>query len=264
MAKEYPERGELVLADVERVTDHGAFVRLGEYGSKQGIVSLREFSPKWVKNPRDYLREGQKAVLKVLRVNMERGHIDLSLKEVNDNERRNKLKDFKLEVRVSKLMEHMATALGRKQDELNRLFADKLAADYGSLYEAFSHVSNGGDDLKSYIPDAKLREAVIKFIRENIKPTLVSVRGFIELYSEAPDGIDIVKGSLAAGEKAFPKGLKGSITYVSTPNYRIDVIAEDYKVAEKAMRDCYDAVEAHARPKGAFVQFARELKKQAS
>lgn len=261
MAGEYPIKGELVLTNVERVTDHGAFVRLEEYGNKQGIVSLREFSPKWVKNPRSYLKEGQKAVLKVLRINTERGHIDLSLKEVNDNERRNKLKDFKLNIRVTKLMEHIAKEMGRKPEDLYKLFGDRLAAEYGSLYDAFAHVSNGGEDLKSYIPDAKLRESMIKAIRENIKPTLVSVRGFITLYSEASDGIDIIKSSLIAGENAFPKAIKGTITYVSTPLYRIDVTAEDYKTAEKAMKECYDAVEKHGRSKGAIVEFARELKK---
>jgi translation initiation factor 2 subunit 1 len=264
MGNEYPIRGELVLVNVERLTDHGAFVRLEEYGNKQGIVSLREFSPKWVKNPRDYLREGQKAVLKVLRVNTERGHIDLSLKEVNDNERRNKLKDFKLEVRVQKLMEHMSKAIGKTPDELDKLFAAKLVADYGTLYDAFSRVSNSTEDLKSYIPDAKLRESIIRFIRDNIKPTLVSVRGFIELYSEDSDGISVVKSALVAGGKVFPKGVEGTITYVSTPYYRIDVTTEDYKTAEKAMRDCYDAVEKDATSKGAFVAFSRELKRQAS
>jgi len=263
MGKDYPERGELVLADIERVTDHGAFVRLGEYGNKQGIVSLREFSPKWVKNPRDYLREGQKAVLKVLRINTERGHIDLSLKEVNDNERRNKLKDFKLDLRVQKLVEHIGKNLGRKPEELQMLFGSRLVADYGSLYLAFSNVSNGVEDLKSYIPDAKLREQVIAAIRENIKPTLVSVRGFINLYSEASDGISVVKDSLAEGEKTFLQGTSGMISYVSTPYYRIDVTAGDYKSAEKALKDCYDAVEKYAKAKGAFVAFERELKKAA-
>ncbi len=260
----YPEKGELVLTTVERVTDHGAFVKLDEYGGKQGIVSLREFSPKWVKNPRSFLKEGQKAVLKVLRINTERGHIDLSLKEVNDNERRNKLKDFKLEIRVVKLMEHMAAGVGKTKEELNKLFGERLATDYGTLYDGFAQVSNGKEDLSAYVPDAKLREELIKRIQETIKPTLVSVRGIITMFSEDSDGVDVIKGVLAAGKSALTKGMEGEISYVSPPNYRIDITAGDYKTAEKALKDCYDAMEKYAASKGVKAQFARELKARAA
>jgi len=262
--KNYPERGELVLTTVERVTDHGAFVKLDEYGGKQGIVSLREFSPKWVKNPRSFLKEGQKAVLKVLRINIERGHIDLSLKEVNDNERRNKLKDFKLEIRVVKLMEHMAAGVGKKKEELDKMFGERLAADYGTLYEGFAQVSNGKEDMKAYVPDAKLREEVIKRVRETIKPTLVSVRGFVTMFSEDSDGVNIIKGALAAGKAAIAKDMEGEISYVSPPNYCIDITAGDYKTAEKALKDCYEVIEKYAASKGVKTQFAKELKLPAS
>ena len=127
MAEGYPVRGELVIVSVDRVTDHGGFVTLDEYGNKQGIVSLREFSQKWVKNPRDYMKEGSKSVLKVLRINVERGHIDLSLKEVNENEKRNKIKEYQLGIRVKRLMDHFAKNLGKKPEELYSLFGNKLA-----------------------------------------------------------------------------------------------------------------------------------------
>lgn len=260
--EEYPEKRELVIATVERVTGHGAFVRLDEYGSKQGIVSIREFSAKWVKNPRNYLREGQKAVLKVLRVNRDRGHIDLSLKQVNDNERRNKLKEYKLEIRVVKLMEHLAEQFGKKPADLYKMFGDRLIADYGSLYEAFAAVVNGKEDLKAYVKDDRLRENMLKIVSESIKPTLVSIRGFVTLSSEAGDGVGVLKDALAAGEAAFPEDVEGSITYVAAPDYRIDVTADDYKTAEKAMKSCAEAIERRAGSKGAEFSFSRE--KQAS
>jgi translation initiation factor 2 subunit 1 len=260
---DYPNNGELVIATVERVQDHGAFVHLDEYGNKQGMVSIREFSQKWVKNPRDYLKEGQKAVLKVQRVNPEREHIDLSLKAVNDNERRNKLKEFKLNIRIEKLMEYLAKEYKKKPEELYKLFGDKLIEDYGGLYDAFAEVANDKEDLKSYIADDKFRAEVIKNIQENIKPTFVSIKGYISLFSEAGDGLDIVKVALQEGEKALPKELECKITYVAPPNYRIDIISEDYKSAEKAMKTCYDAIEKYASSKGAQIEFSKKLIKAA-
>lgn len=257
---EYPEKGELVIANVERVAGHGAFVNLEEYENKQGIVSIREFSQKWVKNPRDYLKEGQKAVLKVLRVNPERGHIDLSLKAVNDNERRIKLKEYKLNIRVNKLMEYFADQLGKKTDDLYKLFGDRLIDDFGTLYDAFISVANSKEDLSSYIPDDKIREDLIKAIHENIKPTLVTIKGYVTLSSSDPRGVTKVKEALILGKGAIPEDVEGKISYVSSPKYRIDIIADDYKTAERAMKECYESIEQYAEKNDMEFSFDRKLK----
>jgi translation initiation factor 2 subunit 1 len=76
--QEWPEVGDLVIATVETVTDYGAYVKLDEF-EKKGLLHVSEISSSWIRNLRDFVREGQKVVLKVLRVNPEKGHIDLSL-----------------------------------------------------------------------------------------------------------------------------------------------------------------------------------------
>ena len=69
---EWPEVGDLVVATVRRIVDYGAYVHLDEYG-KEGLLHISEISSSWVRNIRDHVREGQKVVLKVLRVNPEKG-----------------------------------------------------------------------------------------------------------------------------------------------------------------------------------------------
>ncbi|HIE33962.1 MAG TPA: S1 RNA-binding domain-containing protein, partial [Candidatus Altiarchaeales archaeon] len=91
----YPEPGELVIATVQNIFKQGAFVTLDEYGNKRGMLHLSEISLKWVRNIRNYVKEGQKVVLLVLRVNPERGHIDLSLRRVSDAQRKAKLQEVK-------------------------------------------------------------------------------------------------------------------------------------------------------------------------
>lgn len=259
----YPEKGELVITTVDKVLGYGAFVHLDEYDNKQGIVSISEFSPKWVKNPRDYFKEGQKIVLRVLRINSERGHIDLSLKRVNENESRNRIKAYQFENRARRLLDYFAKHMDKKPEEMRALFGDRLTEDYGSLYEGLSNVANDKEDLKDYIKNEEMRLKVVKAIKDNIKPTLVSVRGFVTMHSEAGNAIDAIKAALLAGEKSLPKGVDGSISYVSPPNYRIDVTAADYKIAEKIMRDCADVITNYASSHDIEAEFNRELKKAA-
>jgi translation initiation factor 2 subunit 1 len=68
---EYPEIGDLIIATIETVTDYGAYAKLDEY-NKRGLLHVSEISSSWIRNIRDFVREGQKMVLKVLRVDVER------------------------------------------------------------------------------------------------------------------------------------------------------------------------------------------------
>jgi translation initiation factor 2 subunit 1 len=68
--QEWPEAGDLVIATIETVTDYGAYAKLDEY-DKKGLLHVSEIASSWIRNIRDYVREGQKLVLKVLRVDTE-------------------------------------------------------------------------------------------------------------------------------------------------------------------------------------------------
>jgi len=109
---EFPEEGELVVCTVQNVKNFGAFVTLDEYGNKEGFVHVRDVATGWVKYIRDYIREGQKVVCKVLGVDTSKGHIDLSLKSVNEHQRREKIQQWKNETKAQKLLEIVAERLG--------------------------------------------------------------------------------------------------------------------------------------------------------
>jgi len=83
------------MCTVTKVFNQGAFMRLDEYGGEEGMVHVSEVASGWIKNIRDYVREGQKVVCKVLAVDPKRKHIDLSIRRVKDSERRWKVQQLK-------------------------------------------------------------------------------------------------------------------------------------------------------------------------
>ena len=250
----YPEKGELVVANVEQVTGYGAFVRLEEYGNKQGIVNIRDFSLKWVKNPRDYFKEGQKTILKVLRVNKDRGHIDLSLRNVNEAERKNKLRDFKMGKRVEQMLAIIAERIEKPIEHLDTELGEPLLEDYESIYDAFLAVSAGHEDLSKYVKDIKEREEIVKFISESIKPPEVTINSYFSIKSEEGNGVSFIRNAILAGESALDD-TNAEISYISSPIYRVDVTSEDYKMAEAAMKECMDAIDKYSKSKNmAFMQ----------
>ena len=80
--EELPEQGEIVIATVTKIMDHGAYVSLDEYDGLQGFLHVSEIAPGWIRSVGRYVKEGEKKVLLVKKVRLERTDIDLSLKQV--------------------------------------------------------------------------------------------------------------------------------------------------------------------------------------
>lgn len=71
------EIGSKVTATVLRTADYGAIVRLSD--SETGLIHISEIAESYVRDVRDYLREGDEVAVKVLRIN--KGRYELSLKQ---------------------------------------------------------------------------------------------------------------------------------------------------------------------------------------
>ena len=91
----FPEEDEFVLCTVNNVHYHSVFVKLDEYG-KTGLIHISEIAPGRIRNIRDYVIEGKKVVCKILKVDAKTGHIDLSLRRVNENQKKIKINEIKL------------------------------------------------------------------------------------------------------------------------------------------------------------------------
>ena len=108
---EWPEAGDLVIATIKSVTDFGAYANLDEF-DKTGLLHVSEISSSWIRNIHDFVREGQKAVLKVLRVDTEKRHIDLSLRRVTRREKIEKMMAWKKERKAETLLRNVAEKTG--------------------------------------------------------------------------------------------------------------------------------------------------------
>ena len=81
MADEFfPEEGDLVVCTVKSVRNFGAFVELEEYPDKEGFIHVAEIATGWVKRMSDYVRDGQRIVCKVMKIEKAKGHFPFILK----------------------------------------------------------------------------------------------------------------------------------------------------------------------------------------
>lgn len=237
-----PEENEIVICIVKKILYHSVFVEMEEYKNLEGMIHISEIAPGRIRNLRDYVKEGKRIVCKILRVHKEKKHFDLSLRRVSLAARKNKLSEFKQEQKAEKLLESVAKKLKIKLEDIYKKLGDKIIEKYGSLTNCFKDIILNKTDLKEFKPD-KIIKAIVKLVKEKIKPTEVKVERILTLINTNSDGILKIKKSIKkAVEFAKQKDYKVKIIYLGAPKYNLTVKSSDYKTAEKNMQEIIDLI----------------------
>ncbi|MBN1134363.1 MAG: translation initiation factor IF-2 subunit alpha [Methanosarcinaceae archaeon] len=232
----WPEIGDFVVCTVKDVTDFGAYAMLEEFGGKEGFIHISEIKAGWVKYVRDHVREGQKIVCKVLTVDTSRRHIDLSLKDVNDHQKRAKIQDWKNEQKATKWLQFVAEDTNTDDNTMQKI-RHKLLEQFGSAFLAFEEAAiNDIKPFKDIGINKNVANSIVKIAKENIKLPFVDIAGYVDLTCYLPNGIDVIKKSLNEANKVKQDDVEVDISYIGAPRYRIKVIAPDYKTAETVLK----------------------------
>jgi len=259
LKKDYPEEGDLVVGTVIKVQGFGAFVSLDEYPYREGFIHISEIATGWVKRIRNYVREKQKVVCKVMRVDAAKNHIDLSLKRVNDHQRREKIQEWKNNQKSEKLFEMFAESIEKSVEQCYKEFGNNLIKKYGSLYGAFEECAYDCNTLKNDGFDGGWLKEFEVISKDNISIPFVEIKGLIMITSWDPEGIKHIRDALTLAEQSEYEDVEIQIKYIGAPRYLITVKAPDYKVAEGQMKKAVErATERISKYKGEC-EFKREL-----
>lgn len=253
---EWPSDGELVMGHVKSVKDFGAFLELEEYDNKEGFIHISEISSGWVKRIKDYIREGEKRVCKVLNVDRSKGHIDLSLKQVNEHQKREKIQAWKNQKKAEKLLQIVADELDWDLDRCYDEFGFKLSEEFGSLYQAFEETTIHPNVLKDKGFEGEWVKPFLEVAKDNISPPYINISGYIELTSPNPAGIEDIKYALSAFNDTDSAQI--DVDYIASPKYRVNIQSDDYKVAEETFKNQAKEAIEKIEEKGGKGKFYRE------
>ncbi len=255
---EWPTIDEFVMCTVTKVFAQGAFLKLDEYGGKEGMVHISEVASGWIKNIRDYIREGQKGVCKVLAVDPKREHVDLSLRRVKDSERRWKAQQLKREQRAEKLLELAAGKLEKSLDEAYEEVGFALQDKFGDLYSALESVAKDESVLADVIKDRRWVDALSEVAVSAVKPPSYKVVGYLDLSCPSSDGVEVLKSAMIdARDSTKGNEIDVKFYYVGSPRYCIKVTAPSYKAAENAMQKAVEETIAIVKKAGGEGEFHR-------
>ncbi|TFF87885.1 MAG: translation initiation factor IF-2 subunit alpha [Promethearchaeota archaeon] len=245
--REWPEVGEFVIGTATNIEGHGAYVELEEYNNKEGLIHISEIASSWVRNIRNYVRENQKVVVKVIDVNPAKGHINLSLRRVNQNQRQAKRKEWKRAQKAEGLLKLALEEVneGKTLEDAYREFGWELEVKYGEIYTAFETIKKEkiGNLTELGIPEI-WAEPLLDIIKQYIEIPSVTVSGTFQLNCFSPNGIEVIKKALKKAEKSFDneKNIEIKIITIGAPKYKVDLTAPDYKTAESKLDQIVDVV----------------------
>jgi len=227
---------------VRQIAEMGAYVKLLEYDGTEGMILLSELSRRRIRSVQKLIRVGRNEVVVVLRVDKEKGYIDLSKRRVSPEDIGRCEERYMKSKSIASILRHVAGGEGEALERLYEKVAWPLAVKYGHAYDAFKVALTSPDQV--FIPELQLPEDIkellpllLSTIARRLTPQPVKLRADIELTCYTEKGIDAIKKALKAGESQSTESVPIKAKLVAPPLYVLTTNATDkYAAVEKLER----------------------------
>ncbi len=239
--KEFPEEEELVLCTVNQISKTSAFVTIDDY-NKTGILITAEVAPGRIRNIRDYISPNKKIVCKVLRVDKEKNHIDLSLRRVSLKERKDVMERYKKDKDAISILRRVID-----ESQIDSVIS-KIKEEFGSLSD-FISLARENNQLFKKIGLEKESEKLMELIKERIKSKKVIIKENLKLFAKEGQSLTLIKKALAIKKP----GVK--IVYISSPNYLLTVECKEYKEARNLLKESIEEITNNLEKIGCYAEF---------
>ncbi len=264
-AAKFPEVGEIVIAHVSEVQPHHVYVMLEDYEGNEdgtrarGMIHISEIASHWVRNIHDFIKEETKVVLKVLRVDEQKGHIDLSLRRVTDMQKKAMIKKWKRSVKADNIIQMAAEKLEIPTERMYEEVAFPLAESYGELLTAFEAVKEEGKQvLDDFEMPQEWRDLIHELIDQNIEIRRVKITGEFKIQVPTSNGIDVIKDALMGALKIkHEKTTEVHIATLGAPRYQLNITAKYFEDAEEIYSKIEEKVLSVIQGAGGMVALER-------
>ncbi|KAG8747935.1 hypothetical protein FRC10_010554 [Ceratobasidium sp. 414] len=274
--QKYPEVDDLVMVQVRQIAEMGAYVKLLEYDNIEGMILLSELSRRRIRSIQKLIRVGRNEVVVVLRVDKEKGYIDLSKRRVTPEDITKCEDKFMKSKAVASIMRHVATRSSgaveheapakeaeakspegkgeeaedeeeetgvpggsdeEKLEELHEQIVWPLATKYGHTYDAFKLALTSPDVFEGLDISQPVLISLMSTIARRLTPQPIKLRADIELTCFQPAGIDAIKRALRAGEAVSTETVPVKAKLVAPPFYVLGTNATDKPKAVSETED---------------------------
>lgn len=226
--KALPEVEDVVLVQVKSLSDIGAYVTLLEYGKVEGMIQISEMSNRRIRSISKLTRAGNVEVCLVLRVDADRGYIDLSKRRVVAEEGIKAREQYARAKTVHGIMRHVATIVkDRSLADICGYISWPLYKNLGAIgtYEVLRRIVNEnstaavceivGDEVPTDVLEALMVAASRK-----LTPHEVRVRAIFDCTCFTTEGVLAIREALTAVKAQSEKDIV--LKLISAPQFLVE------------------------------------------
>jgi len=224
--QKYPEIDDVVMVNVRSIADMGAYVHLLEYNNIEGMILLSELSRRRIRSINKLIRVGRTEPVVVIRVDKDKGYIDLSKRRVSKEDIERCTEKYSKAKAVNSIVRHVAEILGLKtDDELEDLYKktawyfETKSKKQGTAYDYFKQSVADPSLLNDLGLDEKTKQVLVENIQRKLTQQAVKIRADFECSCFTYEGIDAVKDALRAGIAVGNPEIPIRINLIAPPVY---------------------------------------------
>jgi len=224
------EEGQIVFCTVDKIVGTTVFVKI--QGNNEGTITTSEIAPGRIRNLRAYVVPGKKIVCKILSI--KNGRIQLSLRRVKQNERKELLDKIKKEKNYNAILR---TVLGKEKAEK---IIEKIT-EKQSIFDFFEEIKENPKNLEKSV-NKKEAEKILQIL-ESKKDKPKEIKQIFKLSNKSSEGIKIIKEII---NKAC-KNSRCEVSYIAAGKYRLSMIGENFKELKTEINRIINEIENKAK-----------------
>ncbi|KAL0402946.1 UNVERIFIED_CONTAM: Eukaryotic translation initiation factor 2 subunit alpha [Sesamum radiatum] len=237
----YPEVDQAVMIQVKSMADSGAYVSLLEYNNIEGMILFSELSRRRIRSISSLIRVGRIEPVMVLRVDKEKGYIDLSKRRVSEEDIQACEERFNKSKLVHSIMRHETMNIDLEESYLtvvvNSCMCDPVSWALVMVTKVVPALSE------------EVKDALVKNIRRRMTPQPLKIRADIEMKCFQFDGVLHIKEAMRKAEAAGNKDCPVKIKLVAPPAYVLNTQTLDKEqgiaILNQAIEACTEEIERH-------------------
>ncbi|MFP4038223.1 MAG: S1 RNA-binding domain-containing protein [Candidatus Nanohaloarchaea archaeon] len=243
--KDRPDEGDFVVVEITDVDKNSAYADLEEYDDIRGLIHISEASRSWVQDLTKELSEGEKTVAQVVDTE---DTIGLSLKRVNNNQKRETMERWRKEQKAEDFIGDLEEKI-----DVDSIYEDvvfPLQEELGSSFQGFEISIAEEERLKKFLDD-EVVEAIQEVARENIDLKQEKFEGKLDVEFYQGDGLERIK-------EAFEEPGEGvEVKCISAPNYSIEAWGRTQELAKKRMDDAVEKIRSKVEELDGEFEFSK-------
>lgn len=247
--EKYPEVDDVVMVNVRAIAEMGAYVYLLEYNNIEGMILLSELSRRRIRSINKLIRVGKTEPVVVIRVDKEKGYIDLSKRRVSAEDVDKCTERYAKAKAVNSILRHVADILKFESDEQLEDLYQKTAWHFeekykskAAAYDVFKQAVIDPSILDECGLEEKTREVLLNNIRRKLTSQAVKIRADIECACYEYEGIDAVKEALRAGLETSTEELPIKINLIAPPLYVMTTSTPEKADGLKALENAIERI----------------------